>query len=98
MSLETLAAALLATAGAWLLGAVLLQGRRGRWTPAERGGLALSGMGFLVIAGAARWLQPTGGVGEGVALAGTLVAMRGMYLLLKARAARRAAETPRTPE
>ena len=107
---DTIASAFVGTGGAWLLGTVLFHGRSGRWTPVQVRGLALSGTGFLMSAIAARWLQGFGNRGIAVALMGTVIAMRGMYLLVKERAAIRDAERdavrpsahetekPRTPE
>lgn len=107
---DTIASAMVGTGGAWLLGTALFHGRSGRWTPTQVRGLALSGSGFLMSAVAARWLQGFGNRGIAVALMGTALAMRGMYVLVKARAAIRdvgrdagrpaahETEKPRTPE
>ena len=95
---ETIASAVVGTGGAWMLGSALFHGRSGRWNAAQVQGLAWAGLGFLMSAAAARWLQETGARGVAISLAGTIFAMRGMYLLLRERAARRERENPRTPE
>jgi hypothetical protein len=94
---ETVASAIVGTGGAWLLGSAVLRGRGGRWTTAQLHGMAYAGAGFLMSASAARWLQHMGPRGMAVSLVGTMLAMRGMYLLVKERA-RLAQEKPRTPE
>lgn len=95
---DTIASAIVGTGGAWLLGSAVLHGRSDRWNATQRRGLVLAGIGFLMSAIAARWLQSYGNRGIAVSLMGTLIAMRGMYILVRERAARRAAEKPRTPE
>ncbi len=99
---ETLASAIVGTGGAWLLGSALFQRRSGRWNAAQLRGMAFAGVGFLMSAAAARWLQHAGNRGIAVSLVGTMLAMRGMYTLVRERAARRASEnpdkTPRMPE
>lgn len=99
---DTIASAIVGTGGAWLLGSVVLQGRSGRWNAAQRRGLLYAGAGFLLCAMAARWLQGYGNAGIAVSLVGTMLAMRGMYTLVRERAALRAAKgsarKPRTPE
>lgn len=98
---DSLAAALVGTGGAWLLGAALLQGRSGRWNGAQLRGLCFAGSGFLLSAVAAHWLRDTGRPGIALSLVGTLLAMRGMYLLIRERAAEKSArnaQRPRTPE
>jgi hypothetical protein len=97
---ETVASAVVGTGGAWMLGSALFHGRSGRWNAAQVQGLAYAGLGFLMSAAAARWLQETGARGIAISLAGTVLAMRGMYLLVRERAARRERESgkPRTPE
>ncbi len=95
---DTIASAIVGTGGAWLLGTAVLHGRSGRWNVAQRRGMIYAGIGFLLSAIAARWLQHLGNGGIAVSLAGTMLAMRGMYVLVKERAARRAAEKPRTKE
>ncbi len=95
---ETMASALVATGGAWLLGSVLFRRKTGRWNAAQLRGMAYAGVGFLMSAAAARWLQHAGSRGIAVSLVGTVLAMRGMYTLVRERAARRASEKPRTPE
>ncbi len=95
---ETIASAVVATGGAWLLGSAALHGRSGRWNAAQVRGMVYAGLGFLLTAGAARWLQHTGNGGIAVSLVGTMLAMRGMFTLLRERAAARSNEKPRTPE
>ena len=95
---ETVLAAVVGTGGAWLLGSAVFQGRGGRWNAAQRAGMAYAGLGFLASAVVARWFQHTGRIGIAVSLMGTVVAMRGMLILLRERAARAADEKPRTPE
>lgn len=95
---ETIASAIVGTGGAWLLGSAIVHGRSGRWNAAQRRGLVYAGVGFLLSAIAARWLQPLGNRGIAVSLVGTMLAMRGMYVLVRERAARRSAEKPPTPE
>ncbi|MES2524553.1 MAG: hypothetical protein V4617_17775 [Gemmatimonadota bacterium] len=95
---DTVASAIVGTGGAWLLGSAILHRRSGRWNAAQLQGLALAGAGFLLSAVAARWLQGLGARGIAVSLVGTILAMRGMYLLVRERAARRDREKPRTPE
>lgn len=95
---ETLAAAVVATGGAWMLGSAIRSGKGGRWNTAQMHGLLFSGAGFLMSAAAARWLQHTGRIGIFISLVGTVLAMRGMYLLLRERAVRRSDEKTRTPE
>ena len=91
---ETLASAMVGTGGAWLLGSALFQRRSGRWNAIQLRGMAYAGIGFLMTAGAARWLQNAGNRGIAVSLMGTMLAMRGMYTLVRERAARRANEKP----
>ena len=95
---ETIASAIVGTGGAWMLGSALFNSRSGRWNAAQLQGLAYSGVGFLMTAAAARWLQHTGPRGIALSLMGTVLAMRGMYLLVRERTARREREKPRTPE
>ena len=95
---ETLASAMVGTGGAWLLGSALFQRRSGRWNAAQLRGMIYAGLGFLMSAAAARWLQQAGNRGIAVSLIGTMLAMRGMYTLVRERAARRANEKPRMPE
>jgi hypothetical protein len=92
---DTIASALVGTGGAWLLGSAVLHGRSGRWNVVQRRGLIFAGVGFLLSAIAARWLQGYGSPGIAVSLVGTLFAMRGMYILVKERAALRAGKDPR---
>ena len=91
---ETLASAIVGTGGAWLLGSALFKRRSGRWNAAQLRGMAYAGIGFLMSAGAARWLQHSGNRGIAVSLMGTMLAMRGMYTLVRERATRRASEEP----
>jgi hypothetical protein len=90
MDREILAATVVGTGGAWLLGSALLRAS-GRWNAVQRRGLAFAGTGFLLSAVAARWLQGWGRWGIAVTLVGTLLAMRGMLLLVRERAAQRKA-------
>ena len=94
---DTLASAVLGSAGAWLLGSAFLHSRSGKWNSAQLKGLVYAGGGFLMSAAAARWLQHTGNRGVAISLVGTLFAMRGMYLLMRERAARHAATRPPGP-
>ena len=94
---DTLASAVVGTGGAWLLGAALLHSRSGKWNSAQLKGLVYAGGGFLLSAAAARWLQHTGNRGIAVSLMGTIFAMRGMYLLMRERAAHNAAPRPPKP-
>ncbi len=95
---ETIASALVATGGAWLLGSAVFGGRPGRWNSAQRRAMAYAGIGFLMSAASARWLQHLGNRGIAVSLVGTMLAMRGMYTLVRERAARRASEKPDIPD
>lgn len=99
---DTLASAIVGTGGAWLLGSALIHSRDGRWNSTQLKGLIYAGGGFLMSAAASRFLQATGNRGIAVALMGTAFALRGMYLLVRERAAERAAaekarENPPTP-
>ncbi len=98
---DTLAAALVGTGGAWLLGTAALHGNSDRWNRAQVKGLVFAGAGFLLSAIAARYLQHLGTRGIAISLVGTLFAMRGMYILVRERAARRAqsmSDKPQRPE
>ncbi len=99
---DTIASAIVGTGGAWLLGTAVYHGRSGRWNAAQRRGLLFAGVGFLLSAVAARWLQHYGNPGIAVSLVGTMLAMRGMYILVKERAAlragKRSSQKPRAPE
>ncbi|MBY0491059.1 MAG: hypothetical protein K2R93_14550 [Gemmatimonadaceae bacterium] len=88
---DTLASAIVGTGGAWLLGSALLHARDGRWNSTQLKGLVYAGGGFLMSAAASRWLQATGNRGIAVGLMGTAFALRGMYLLVRERAAEKAA-------
>ena len=91
---DTIASAVVATGGAWLLASAVLNGRSGRWNAAQVRGLLYAGAGFLASAAASRWLQASGPRGAAVSLVGTVFAMRGMFILVRERAARRAVEKP----
>ena len=84
---ETVASAFVATGGAWLLGSAAFRRRSGRWNRAQLRGMGYAGVGFLLSAASARWLQHLGNRGIAVSLVGTTLAMRGMYTLLRERAA-----------
>jgi uncharacterized membrane protein YfcA len=88
---DTLASAVLGSAGAWLLGSAFLHSRSGKWNSAQLKGLVYVGGGFLMSAASAWWLQHTGNRGVAISLVGTLFAMRGMYMLMRERAAQHAA-------
>lgn len=75
----------------------MVQGRSGRWNAVQRRGLVYAGVGFLLSAIAARWLQTYGNPGIAVSLVGTTLAMRGMYILVKERASLRAVTRPKAP-
>jgi len=92
---EMIASALVGTGGAWLIGSAVLNGRTGGWNTTQVKGLLFTGTGFIMSAAAARWLQNWGNGGIAVSLVGTLFAMRGMYMLVRERAARRAEKPPR---
>jgi hypothetical protein len=97
---ETVASAFVATGGAWLLGSAVFRRRSGRWNAAQLRGMTYAGVGFLLSAASARWLQPLGNRGIAVSLVGTMLAMRGMYTLLRERAAltpRATTVVPATP-
>jgi|GEM_PF-1082894 len=83
---ETVASAFVATGGAWLLGSAAFRRRSGRWNRAQLRGMGYAGVGFLLSAASARWLQHLGNRGIAVSLVGTMLAMRGMYTLLRERA------------
>ena len=89
---ETVAIAVVGTGSAWMLGSALFNyGKRG-FNAMQRRGLLLSGCGFLLCAISARWLQGFGMTGIACSIGGTMLAMAGMYQLVKERAARRSAE------
>jgi hypothetical protein len=94
---DTLAAAVVGSGGAWLLGAALYHSRTGRFSSAQLKGLVYAGIGFLMSAAAARWLQHTGSRGIAISLMGTFFAMRGMYLLVRERAGQNSAPRPPKP-
>lgn len=93
---DTLAAAVVGTGGAWLLGFAVFHGRSGRWTVLQVQGMYYAGAGFLMSAAAARWLQHTGPRGMAFSLVGTMLAMRGMYLLVRERGREREARSDAT--
>ncbi|BAH39853.1 MAG TPA: hypothetical protein DGD08_13100 [Gemmatimonas aurantiaca] len=101
---DTVASAVVGTGGAWLLGSAVVHAQSGKWNSTQLKGLVYAGAGFLMAAAAQRWLQHTGNRGIVVSLMGTLFAMRGMYLLVRERAAERARQSgdqpgkPRPPE
>jgi hypothetical protein len=95
---DTVASAIVGTGGAWLLGSAMLHSRSGKWNSLQLKGLVYAGVGFLMSAAAARWLQDTGNRGIALSLVGTLFALRGMYLLVRERAAEKGRGKPRTPE
>jgi len=88
---EAAATFVVGAGGAWMVGAALTH-RGGNFNPAQRRGLFLSGVGFLMCAASARWMQSYGRVGIACSLFGTMTAMMGMYVLMKDRNERRAAE------
>lgn len=94
---DTIASTLVASGGAWVLGSALLHSRSGKWSSAQRRGLVYAGVGFLMSAAAARWLQHTGNRGVAISIAGTIFAMRGMYILLRERALQSAVTRPPKP-
>jgi uncharacterized membrane protein YfcA len=95
---DTLASAVVGTGGAWLLGSAALHARSGKWNSTQLRGLVYAGVGFLLSAAASRWLQHTGNRGIAVSVVGTLLALRGMYLLVRERAAEKARQKPHSPE
>ncbi len=95
---DTIASTIVGTGGAWLLGSAMLHSRSGKFNGAQLKGLVYAGGGFLMSAAASRWLQHTGNRGIAIGLMGTLFAMRGMYILVRERAAQKAREKSRTPE
>lgn len=88
---ESVAATIVAVGGAYMLGTALLAPGAQKLNGVQRRGLALSGAGFLVNVIAVRWLQGYGRIGVLCSLAGTALAMIGMYQLVKERAALEAA-------
>jgi hypothetical protein len=94
---DTVASTVVGTGGAWMLGSAWLHSRSGKWNSAQLRGLVYAGGGFLMSAVAARWLQKTGNRGIAVSLVGTMFAMRGIYLLMRERAALQAANRPPEP-
>lgn len=88
---EAIATYVVGAGGAWMVGASLTH-RGGNFNATQRRGLLLSGTGFLLSAASARWMQAYGHVGIALSLVGTATAMAGMYILVKERAERRAAE------
>lgn len=88
---EAITTAVVGAGGAWMVGAGLTH-RGGNFNSIQRRGLLLSGIGFLTSAASARWLQGYGKMGMACSLLGTMVAMMGMYVLVKERPERRAAK------
>ena len=88
---DAVATVVVGAGGAWMVGAALTH-RGGNFNPAQRRGLFLSGVGFLICAASARWMQAYGRIGIACSMAGTMAAITGMYLLMKDRSERRAAE------
>ncbi|MEP6833329.1 MAG: hypothetical protein ABJB74_08040 [Gemmatimonas sp.] len=88
---EAVATFVVGAGGAWMVGASLTH-RGGNFNRVERRGLFLSGLGFLTCAASARWMQGYGRVGIACSLFGTMTAMIGMYMLMRARNERQAAE------
>lgn len=88
---EAITTAVVGAGGAWMVGAGLTH-RGGNFNSIQRRGLLLSGIGFLTSAASARWLQGYGKMGMACSLLGTMVAMMGMYVLVKERSERRAAK------
>lgn len=88
---EAVATFVVSAGGAWMVGAALTH-RAGNFNAVQRRGLLLSGTGFLICAASARWMQAYGRVGIACSLFGTVTAMMGMYVLMKERNERRAAE------
>ena len=86
---EAVAAAVVGAGGAWMLGSALFSAKAQPMNIGQRRALALSGAGFLITAFAARWMQNFGRVGIACSLAGTVIAMIGMYQLQKERIALR---------
>ena len=66
--------------------------RGGNFDPLQRRGLFLSGMGFLMCAASARWMQSYGRVGIASSLFGTMTAPMGMYVVMEERNERRATD------
>ena len=88
---EAVATFVVGVGGGWMVGAALTH-RGGNFNPVQRRGLFLSGTGFLLCAASARWMQSYGRVGIVCSLLGTMMAVTGMYVLMKERTERRAAE------
>ena len=88
---EAVATVVVGAGGAWMVGAAFTH-RGGHFNAAQRRGLFLSGMGFLMCAASARWMQSHGRVGIACSLFGTMTATMGMYVLMKELNERRAAE------
>ena len=88
---EAVATFAVGAGGALMVGAALTH-RGGTFNAVQRRGLVLSGLGFLMCAASARWMQSYGRLGIACSLLGTMTAMMGMYVLMKERNERRAAE------
>jgi hypothetical protein len=88
---EAIAVAIVGTGGAWMVGAALFNNGAKRLNSVQRRGLMMSGVGFIICAASARWMQNAGGIGIACSLGGTVLAMNGMYQLMRERAERRSA-------
>lgn len=95
---ETIAVAIVGTGGAWMLGLALFNNGVKALSSVQRRGLLLSGVGFIVCAASARWLQNAGTVGLACSLSGTVIAMTVMYQLMREPAERRATRKTDTTE
>ena len=85
---EAIAVAIVGTGGAWMVGSALFNIGTRRLNTVQRRGLLLSGVGFIACAASARWLQNFGLSGIACSMAGTLMAMSGMYRLVRERSER----------
>lgn len=95
---EAIAVAIVGTGGAWMVGSALFNNGAKRLNAVQRRGLLLSGIGFIACAASARWLQNAGTAGIACSLAGTVIALTGMYQLMRERAERRATGKTDTTE
>jgi predicted phage tail protein len=95
---ETIAVAVVGAGGAWMVGLALFNNGVTKLNAVQRRGLLLSGVGFIACAASARWLQSAGAAGMACSLAGTAIAMTGMYQLMRERADRRASRNTDTSE
>jgi hypothetical protein len=89
MDRETVLSGLVSGGGGSLLAFALYARSVGRANGAQVRGLASAGSGFLVSAGAARWLQGYAQAGAAVSLVGTGLTMAGIYILVRERADRK---------